>query len=44
MAWSSDPMSTPKPISRPTLAMISPKPAVIAVIVAVKPTPVARPR
>lgn len=33
----------PKPTRRPTSAMISPKPVAIAVIVAVKPTPGARP-
>ena len=44
VAWSSEPITTPKPISRPTLAMISPKPAVIASSVPVKPTPLARPR
>jgi len=37
-------MRTPKPISSPTSAMISPKPAVIASSVATKPTPVTSPR
>ena len=44
VAWSSDPITTPNPIRRPTLAMISPKPTVIASSVPVKPTPLARPR
>ena len=43
-ACSSDPISTPKPISRPTFVMISPNPVVMALIVPVKPTPVANPR
>jgi hypothetical protein len=34
--WSIAPISTPKPMSRPTTAMISPKPVAIAVIVAAK--------
>lgn len=37
-------MSTPKPMSNPTLTMISPKPPVIALIVSSKPTPAASPR
>ena len=37
-------MRTPKPMSRPTSAMMSPKPSVIAPSVSVKPTPVASPR
>ena len=44
VAWSSDPITTPKPMSRPTSAMSSPKPSVIASSVPVNPTPLARPR
>ena len=44
MACSIAPMSTPKPMSRPTSAMISPNPSGDRPRVPVKPTPVARPR
>ncbi|MNZ91844.1 hypothetical protein D3C78_1108420 [compost metagenome] len=44
VACSSEPITTPKPMSRPTLPMISPKPPVMAVSVPAKPTPLASPR